>query len=120
MKLTQLRANETEEEESDPEQERPPDLPPAGPPPPDPVSVESTKTAMVAASAKLAALCVEAKVFTESKRPTEDNDIYRLTEDFKLLSTQIDVACAKGDSGGRQGDLMQTLCGRIGADYSHH
>ncbi len=96
MKLTQLRATETEEEEeSEPEQERPPDPPPAGPPPPDLVFVESTKTAMVTATAKLCALCVEAKAFTESKRPTEDTDIYRLTEEFKLLSTQIDGACAK-------------------------
>jgi hypothetical protein len=95
MKLTQLRAAETEEEDSEPEQERPPDPLPAGPPPRDPVFVESTKTAMVTATAKLCALCVEAKAFTESKRPTEDSDIYRLTEEFKLLSTQIDGACAK-------------------------
>jgi len=84
VKLTQLRATETEEE-SEPEQERPPD----------PVFVESTRTATVTSTAKLAALCVEAKAFTESKRPTEDNDVFCLTEDFKLLSTQIDVACAK-------------------------
>jgi hypothetical protein len=96
VKLTQLRATETEEEEeSEPEQERPLGPPPAWPPPPDPVFVESTKTAMVTATAKLCALCVEAKAFTESKRPTEDTDIYRLTEGFKLLSTQIDGACAK-------------------------
>jgi hypothetical protein len=94
MRLTQLRAAETEEE-SEPEQERPPDPPPAGPRPPDPVFVESTRAAMVTATAKLCALCVEAKAFTESKRPTEDTDIYRLTEEFKLLSTQIDGACAK-------------------------
>jgi hypothetical protein len=50
---------------------------------------------MATATTKLAALCVEAKVFAESKKPTEDDDIYKLTEDFKLLSSQIDVACAK-------------------------
>ncbi len=94
VKLTQLRATETEEE-SEPEQERPPDPPPVGMAPPDPVFVESTRTATVTSTAKLAALCVEAKAFTESKRPTEDNDVFCLTEDFKLLSTQIDVACAK-------------------------
>jgi hypothetical protein len=95
-KLTQLRATEIEEEEeSELKPERPPDPPPAGPPPPDTVFVESTKTAMVTASAKLAALCVEAKAFTVSKRPTENTEIYCLTEDFKLLSTQIDGACAK-------------------------
>jgi hypothetical protein len=47
MRLTQLRAAETEEEETEPEPERPPDPPPAGPPPPDPVFVESTKTAIL-------------------------------------------------------------------------
>jgi hypothetical protein len=94
VKLTQLRATETEEEESEPEQERPPPAP-AGPPPPDPVFVESTKTAMTASTAKLTALCVEAKAFTETKKPTEDDEVYRLSEDFKLLSTQIDAACAK-------------------------
>jgi hypothetical protein len=77
VKLTQLRATETEEEEeSEPEPERPPDPPPAGPPPPDPVFVESTKTAMLTATAKLSSLCVEAKGFTESKKPTEDSDIF--------------------------------------------
>jgi hypothetical protein len=92
VKLTQLRAAETEEEEeSEPEPERPPDPPPAGPPPPDPVFVESTKTAMITATAKLSSLCVEAKAFTESMRPTEDSD----TDEFKLLSAQIDGACAK-------------------------
>jgi hypothetical protein len=95
MRLTQLRAAETEEEESEPEPERPSDPPPAGPPPPDPVFLESTKTAMITATAKLSSLCVEAKEFTESKRPTEDSDIYRLTEEFKLLSAQIGGACAK-------------------------
>jgi hypothetical protein len=95
VKLTQLRATETEEEDSESEQERPSDPPPAGPPPPDPVFVESTKTAMVAATAKLAALCVEAKAFTESKKPTEDDEIYCLSENFELLSSQIDAACAK-------------------------
>jgi hypothetical protein len=95
VRLTQLRATETEEEESEPEQERPPDPPPAGPPPPDPVFVDSTKTAMVAVTAKLAALCVEAKAFTESKKPMEDDEIYCLSENFKLLSSQIDAACAK-------------------------
>ena len=94
LKITQIRATETEEES---EQERPPDPPPvpAGPPPPDPVFVESTKMAMATATTKLAALSVETKVFTESKKPTEDDEIYRLTEEFKLLSSQIDVACAK-------------------------
>jgi hypothetical protein len=96
VRLTQLRATETEEEEeSEPEPERPLELPPAGPPPPDPVFVEFTKTAMLTATAKLSSLCVEAKAFTESKKPTEDSDIYRLTEEFKLLSAQIDGACAK-------------------------
>ncbi|MFN9906681.1 MAG: hypothetical protein ACK56F_11260, partial [bacterium] len=38
---------------------------------------------------------MEAKVFTDSKKPTEDSEIFRLTEDFKLLSSQIDGACAK-------------------------
>ncbi len=97
VRLTQLRATETEdEEESEQEPERPPEPPPpAGPLPPDPVFVESTKTAMLTATAKLSSLYVEAKVFTESKKPTEDSDIYRLTEEFKLLSAQIDGACAK-------------------------
>jgi hypothetical protein len=59
VRLTQLRATETEEEEeSEPEPERPPEPPSA----PDPVFVESTKTAMLTATAKLSSLCVEAKV----------------------------------------------------------
>ncbi len=94
VKLTQLRATETEEEEeSEPEPERPPE-----PPPLDPVFVESTKTAILTTIAKLSSLCVEAKAFTESKKPTEDSDIYRLTEEFKLLSAQIDGACAKASA----------------------
>jgi hypothetical protein len=87
VRLTQLRATETEEEEeSEPEPERPPEPPPAGLPPPDPVFVDSTKTAMLTATAKLSSLCVEAKAFTESKKPTEDSDIYRLTEEFKATA----------------------------------
>ncbi len=85
---------EDEEEESEREPERPPEPPPpAGPPPPDPNFVDSTKTAMLTSTAKLSSLCVEAKVFTESKKPTEDSEIFRLTEEFKLLSAQIDRAC---------------------------
>jgi hypothetical protein len=100
VRLTQLRATETEDEEEESEQEQEPERPPepplpTGPLPLDPVFVESTKTAMLTATAKLSSLCVEAKVFTESKKPTEDSDIYRLTEEFKLLSAQIDGACAK-------------------------
>jgi hypothetical protein len=99
-KLTQIRVTETEEEEEEEEGEREPERPPeppppAGPPPPDPIFVDSTKTAMLTSTAKLSSLCVEAKVFTDSKKPTEDSEIFRLTEDFKLLSSQIDAACAK-------------------------
>ncbi|MFN9909624.1 MAG: hypothetical protein ACK56F_26485, partial [bacterium] len=99
-KLTQIRVTETEEEEEEEEGEREPERPPeppppAGPPPPDPIFVDSTKTAMFTSTAKLSSLCVEAKVFTDSKKPTEDSEIFRLTEDFKLLSSQIDGACAK-------------------------
>jgi hypothetical protein len=71
VKLTQLRATEVEEEESEPEQERPLEPPPvpAGLPPPDPVFVESTKTAMTTSTAKLSALCVEAKALMNPRNP---------------------------------------------------
>jgi hypothetical protein len=82
VKLTQLRAAETEGEESEPE--RPLDPPPAGPPPPYPVFVESTKMAMITATAKLSSLCVEAKAFTESKRLT-DPTFYHLGSRIRLF-----------------------------------
>jgi hypothetical protein len=50
---------------------------------------------MAASTTKLASLRDEAKAFSDSKKLTEDDEIIKLSEDFKLLSSQIDAACTK-------------------------